>query len=138
MADVVDKETRSRMMAGIRGRDTKPEIEVRKFLHKSGLRFRLSPADMFGKPDIVLPRHKVVVLVHGCYWHRHPGCKFATTPKTNKAFWIKKFDSNVARDNLVKKQLKSLGWKVLIVWECQITQRKLNALSKRIVKMGLE
>ena len=132
MADVVDKETRSRMMAGIRGRDTKPEITVRKFLHKSGFRFRLSPADIVGKPDIVLPRYKTVILVHGCYWHRHPGCRFATMPKTNTAFWKNKFDSNVLRDDFVRKQLKKIGWKVFVIWECQVNEKRLGLLSNRI------
>lgn len=132
MADVVDKETRSRMMAGIRGRDTKPEIIVRKYLHKLGFRFRLSPMNLVGKPDIVLPKYRTVVFVHGCYWHRHPNCRFATTPKTNKAFWMKKFDSNVARDDYVKKQLKKDGWKVIVIWGCQITEDRMSSLCNRI------
>lgn len=130
--DVVDKETRSRMMATIRGRDTKPEITVRKYLHNSGFRFRLSPKNILGKPDIVLPKYRTVIFVHGCYWHRHLGCRFATKPKTNKLFWNKKFESNIARDKVVTKQLRKEGWKVLVIWECQMNDKRLQTLRNRI------
>ena len=97
MTDVVDRATRSRMMSGIRGRDTKPEKQVRSFLHRAGLRFRLH-ASLPGKPDLVFPKHGAVVFVHGCFWHRHAGCRYATTPSSNVDFWQAKFDANVARD----------------------------------------
>lgn len=132
MVDVVDKITRSRMMAGIRGHDTKPEIAVRKFLHGAGFRFRLSPSNLIGKPDIVLPKYKAVVFVHGCYWHRHSGCIYATTPKTNVKFWINKFDSNVERDKTVISHLKKDGWKVIVIWGCHIDNKHLIAIRNRI------
>ena len=132
MSDIVDKATRSRMMSGIRGRDTKPEIIVRKYLHRSGLRFRLSPKDVFGRPDIVLRKYRVVVFVHGCFWHRHTDCKVATTPKSNVGFWLNKFDQNVARDKVVQTHLRKEGWKVIVVWACQINEKKLASVCDRI------
>lgn len=137
MVDVVDKQTRSRMMSGIRGRDTKPEIIVRKYLHGAGFRFRLSPKDVFGKPDIVLPKYRTVVFVHGCFWHRHIGCKIATTPKSNIDFWLEKFDKNVARDKLVQARLRKERWKVIIIWACQINEKKLVTLCSRIQETHL-
>ena len=134
MVDVVDKETRSRMMSGIRGRDTKPEIIVRKYLHAAGFRFRLSPKDVFGKPDIVLPKYRTAIFVHGCFWHRHTGCKIATTPKSNIEFWLEKFDKNVARDKLVQARLRKEGWKVIVVWACQINEKELASVCGRIRK----
>lgn len=131
--DVVDKATRSRMMSGIRGKDTKPELIVRGFLHGEGLRFRLH-AKLPGKPDLVLPRYRTVVFVHGCFWHRHKGCQFATTPASNVAFWQEKFAANVRRDVEVKNVLRKLGWRVLIVWSCQLNERKLQSLVGRIRK----
>lgn len=133
MVDVVDKATRSRMMAGIRGRDTKPELLVRKFLHAKGFRFRLSPKNVFGKPDIVLAKYNVAIFVHGCFWHRHARCRFSATPATNTAFWAAKFDANVVRDRVVQKQLRSNGWKVIVIWECKISSRRLASLSEQIV-----
>jgi DNA mismatch endonuclease (patch repair protein) len=131
MADIVDKETRSRMMSGIRGKDTKPELVVRSFLHRAGLRFRLH-TKMPGKPDLVFPKYRTAVFVHGCFWHRHKGCRFATTPASNAAFWQEKFDANVQRDAFVKKALRKLGWQVRVIWACQLQERKLEALEKRI------
>src|SRR5690348_13819912 len=105
MADIVDKETRSRMMSGIRGKNTKPEMIVRSFLHRAGLRFRLY-AKLPGKPDLAFPKFRTVVFVHGCFWHRHKRCRFATTPASNSAFWQEKFEANMRRDMLVKKELR--------------------------------
>lgn len=133
MADVVDKATRSRMMSGIRGRDTKPELTVRRYLHGRGLRFRLAPKELPGKPDIVLPRFRTTIFVHGCFWHRHPGCRFATTPASNKDFWEKKFDQNVRRDTRKSKALQELGWRVLVVWECELGSAELDALYRTII-----
>jgi DNA mismatch endonuclease (patch repair protein) len=107
-------------MSRIRGKNTQPERTLRSALHKLGLRFRLHKAGLPGKPDLVFARHKTVVFVHGCFWHRHPGCNIASTPKTNKAFWMKKFARNVARDREVDALLKALGWKVLVAWECEL------------------
>ncbi len=106
-------------MSRIKNRDTKPEIRVRSFLHSAGFRFRLHRKDLPGKPDIVLPKYKTVIFIHGCYWHRHPGCKNATTPKTRTDFWEDKFRDNVARDKRNIKDLKDLGWKVIVIWECE-------------------
>jgi len=119
MADIVDKETRSRMMSGIRGKDTKPEMIVRRALHKAGYRYRLHVKDLPGKPDIVLPKYKTVIFVHGCFWHHHD-CKNSKWPKTREEFWRKKIEGNVARDKKAYAELEKLGWKVIVIWECQI------------------
>lgn len=110
-------------MSRIRGRDTKPEIVVRSVLHRLGFRFRLAPLKLPGRPDVVLTRHRTAVFVHGCFWHRHPRCRFAYTPKSNVAFWLKKFDENVSRDRRVRTKLKQLGWQHVTVWECQCRDR---------------
>lgn len=120
MTDVVDKETRSRMMSGIRSKNTKPELLVRRYLHRKGLRFRLHAADLPGKPDLVFPKYSTVVFVHGCYWHRHQDCKYTTTPETRTDFWLEKFRDNVSRDQLQANMLRDLGWRVLVVWECEL------------------
>ncbi len=119
MTDVVDQQTRSRMMAGIKGRDTKPEMAVRSYLHAAGLRFRLHDKRLPGRPDIVLPRYRTVVFVHGCFWHRHPGCRYATTPASRREFWSAKFLENVDRDRRDVGALSKLGWAVVTIWECQ-------------------
>lgn len=120
MVDIVDKETRSRMMAGIRGRDTKPETLLRRALHSRGLRYRLHSKLLPGRPDLVFQKHHAVIFIHGCFWHRHAGCRYCTTPKTNQEFWHEKFAANVTRDvNSMDSLLKS-GWRVGIVWECAL------------------
>lgn len=116
--DIVDSSTRSRMMSGIRGKNTAPEMQVRRFLHARGYRYRIHRKDLPGKPDLVLSRLKVCIFVHGCFWHRHPGCVYATTPKTRHKFWEEKFQKNVNRDLANIDALESAGWHVLIVWEC--------------------
>jgi len=131
MTDVVDRTTRSRMMSGIRGRNTKPEKQVRSYLHRAGLRFRLH-ASLPGKPDLVFPKHRAVVFVHGCFWHRHAGCRYATTPSSNVQFWREKFDANVARDKSVTRQLRRQGWRVFVVWSCRINDSRLQTLARRI------
>ncbi|WP_175653830.1 very short patch repair endonuclease [Pseudomonas sp. Marseille-P9899] len=118
--DIVDTATRSKMMSGIRGKDTRPEMIVRRFLHSLGYRYRLHRKDLAGKPDIVIPRLKVCLFVHGCFWHRHSGCRFATTPKTRPDFWKEKFEKNVARDATNRAALEAIGWRVLVIWECQL------------------
>lgn len=128
MADVVDRATRSRMMSGIRGRDTKPELTVRKYLHAHGLRYRIAQKSLPGKPDIVLAKYRTAVFVHGCFWHRHDGCRYATTPATNPDFWQRKFDVSVARDKRVCQQLANLGWNTIVVWECELTTGSLQEL----------
>lgn len=120
MADIVDQATRSRMMAGIKGANTKPELALRRALHARGLRFRLHDKKLPGKPDIVLPRYRAVIFVHGCFWHRHEGCRYATMPSTRREFWEAKFAANVARDRRDLERLSALGWRSLVVWECDL------------------
>lgn len=122
--------SRSAIMKRVGRENTKPELLVRSLLHALGLRFRLHKKDLPGSPDIVLARYRTVIFVHGCFWHRHINCKFATTPKTRQEFWIPKFEANVSRDARKEAQLRELGWKVLVVWECET--RNLNDLSARI------
>ncbi len=105
-------------MAAIRGKDTKPEMTVRKFLHRRGFRYRLHVKDLPGKPDIVIPKFRTVVFVHGCFWHRHKGCKNAVLPKTNPDFWEKKLKGNVKRDRKNLEALRNMGWRIVVVWEC--------------------
>ena len=136
MPDIVDRATRSRMMSGIGGKNTKPEILVRRYLHGAGLRFRLHRAGLPGRPDLVLPRYRAVVFVHGCFWHRHSGCKFAYTPKSNLKFWTTKFRDNVERDIRIVAQLRKLGWRVFVIWECSLTHNRLQALAHRISSTG--
>lgn len=124
MTDVVDAPTRSRMMSGIRGRNTKPEIIVRKALFKEGFRFRLHRKDLPGAPDVVLPGRKVAVFVHGCFWHQHAGCPYAKMPSTRVEFWWAKLDGNVQRDRHAQSALTAVGWRVLVVWECAIRDRR--------------
>ena len=128
--DILTEERRSWNMAQIRGKDTRPERIVRSVLHRLGVRFRLHRKDLPGNPDIVLPRYRMVILVHGCFWHRHPRCKFAYTPKSRVRFWNKKFRQNVERDRHVKAKLEDAGWRVVIVWECET--RRLDSLIERL------
>lgn len=135
MADIVSKEARSKMMAGIRCKDTKPEMQVRSMLHKMGFRFRLHRKDLPGKPDIVLPKYRAVVFVHGCFWHRHSGCKYTYVPKSRIDFWNEKFEKNMERDKANREGLKKAGWSVLTVWECQT--RNVDSLSKALEMLML-
>src|SRR5258708_13596929 len=105
-------------MSRISGKDTKPEVLVRKYLFSQGFRFRKNVKDLNGKPDIVLPKHKSVVFVHGCFWHGHKACRRASIPQTNREFWIRKIGGNIERDKRWVKELRELGWKVLVVWQC--------------------
>ena len=120
MADIVPKEVRSRMMAGIGGKNTRPELLVRKGLHAAGFRYRLHDRALPGKPDIVLPKYRAVIFVHGCFWHRHPGCRYASTPATRPEFWASKFSANVARDSAARSALLLAGWRVATIWECAL------------------
>lgn len=117
--DTVSKRTRSRLMAGIRSKDTHPEKAVRSMLHRMGYRFRLHRADLPGRPDIALPKHRKLVLVHGCFWHQHRGCALASKPSSNVQYWSTKLANNIARDKRNRMKLRRLGWKVLVIWECQ-------------------
>jgi len=138
VADIVDSKTRSRMMSAIRGKNTQPELTVRKGLHARGFRFRLHDPRLPGRPDIVLPKHKVIVLVHGCFWHGH-SCRFFKKPASNRKFWLDKIEGNRRRDARNSRRLKSAGWKVITVWECTFRgktdkqrQAGLDRLAKRI------
>ncbi|OGT73931.1 MAG: very short patch repair endonuclease [Gammaproteobacteria bacterium RIFCSPLOWO2_02_FULL_57_10] len=107
-------------MSRIKGKDTKPELLIRSMLHRRGFRFRLHSGQLPGRPDIILPKYKTVIFVHGCYWHRHEGCPYAYTPKSNQEFWLPKLEQTVRRDRLKTLELQQMGWEVLTVWECQI------------------
>ena len=130
--DTLTPERRSWNMSRIRSSDTTPERLVRSLLHRMGYRFRLHRKDLPGRPDIVLPRYRTVVLVHGCYWHRHPDCHLAYTPKSNREFWLTKFAENVRRDSRQYEELGALGWRVMVVWECET--KELQALSDRLLQ----
>jgi DNA mismatch endonuclease (patch repair protein) len=132
MIDVVDKITRSRMMAGIRGKDTKPELDLRRALHRLGLRYRLHVAELPGRPDILLPKHQAAIQVHGCFWHRHEHCAFCTRPASNMRFWKSKFGDTVKRDKRNLEALRKLGWKVVIVWECSVKDEGADAIAGKI------
>ncbi|NCO35005.1 MAG: very short patch repair endonuclease [Armatimonadetes bacterium CG2_30_59_28] len=139
MTDVFTKAKRSEVMSLIKGRDTQPERAVRSMLHRMGYRFRLHRSDLPGKPDLALSRYRTVIFVHGCFWHRHQGCRFAYTPKTRRDFWVTKLESNVTRDLFVKKELRKLGWHVLTVWECELRntdrlERRLAVALKKVVQ----
>lgn len=120
MIDIVDPKTRSRMMASVRSKDTKPELALRRALHARGFRYRLHSKAIEGKPDLVLPKFRAVILVHGCFWHRHFSCRYATMPATRHDFWNAKFDANVARDAAVRTTLLDAGWRVATIWECAL------------------
>lgn len=110
-------------MAGIKGKNTRPEVMVRRFLHAEGFRFRLHDNGLPGRPDIVLPKYKLVIFVHGCFWHRHQGCRYATTPEQNRERWQEKFKQNVERDRRQINELVRLGWRVVVIWECSLRFR---------------
>ena len=129
MTDIVDKRTRARIMSRIRGRDTGPEIALRKSLHRMGFRYRLHSSKLPGRPDLVLSGRRAVVFVHGCFWHRHAECRFATTPASNVDFWKEKFKATVLRDVRVHEELRNLGWRVATVWECVLNGSELSATS---------
>lgn len=121
---------RRRIMSAVRGRDTKPEMIVRRLLHRMNYRFRLHRKDLPGSPDIVFGRRRKAIFVHGCFWHRHPGCSKASTPKKRVEFWAEKFDRNVERDRAAETELQQAGWKILVIWECET--RFLEPLEKKL------
>ncbi len=132
MTDIVSSSRRSELMAKIRTRDTVPELAVRRIAHRMSLRFRLQRKDLPGCPDLVFPKHRLAVFVHGCFWHRHEGCRYASTPKSHIAFWTEKFVANVVRDARQAAALRALGWRVLVIWQCEtrdeaVVERKLAA-----------
>jgi len=119
-------------MAGIRGKDTKPELGLRRALHRLGFRYRLHVAGLPGRPDIVLPRRQAAIQIHGCFWHRHEHCAFCTTPASNMRFWKSKFGETVKRDKRNLEALRKLGWKVAIVWECSVKEKGAEAVAEKI------
>lgn len=137
MADIVDPQTRSRMMSGIRGKNTQPEMLVRRLLHAMGYRYRLHARELPGKPDIVFRRRRIAIFVHGCFWHRHPdpACRLARMPKSRVDFWQPKLEGNRARDEANVAALEAMGWKVLLVWECQLRDREqLGNMLRRFIE----
>jgi DNA mismatch endonuclease, patch repair protein len=134
MADVHDIKTRSYNMSRIRSSNTKPEMLVRKFLHAQGFRYRLHVKNMPGKPDIVLPKYKTVIFVHGCFWHGHEGCRYYAVPKTRTEWWLNKINTNIANDSKAVKALKKDGWKVVEIWECDLKRDKIEKILKYLFK----
>ena len=136
MADVHSKEIRSKNMAAIKGKNTKPEMVVRKFLHGNGFRYKLHDKSLPGKPDIVLPKYKTVIFVHGCFWHGHKDCKYFVVPKTKTEWWLNKINGNIVNDTKVFKALRKDGWKIITIWECDLkttkVEKTLNALLKKL------
>lgn len=120
MADRISKEKRSWVMSRVKGRDTGPELAVRRAAHALGLRFRLNRRDLPGRPDVVFPKHRVALFVHGCFWHQHPGCRRARVPEARPEYWIAKLRRNVERDAAVGPALEALGWRPVVIWECEI------------------
>jgi DNA mismatch endonuclease, patch repair protein len=134
MADVVDRITRSRMMSGIRGKNTQPELLLRRALHAGGFRYRLHAKELPGRPDIVLPKFKAAIQVHGCFWHRHRRCIFCTKPGSNIQFWTTKFAETVARDKRNISALKRMGWRTAVVWECALDPATAEAVAGRLAR----
>ena len=130
MSDKLTPEKRSWNMSRIKGKDTKIEVEVRKYLFSKGYRFRKNDKRYPGKSDIVLPKYHVAIFVHGCFWHRHEGCKDATTPKTRTEFWLEKFDKDVKKDQIKQEKLRELGWKVIVIWECELKRSFQETMDK--------
>lgn len=136
MTDVLSKEQRKRCMSKIKSKDTKPEMLVRRFLFSHGFRFRLHRKDLPGNPDIVLPKFKTVIFINGCFWHGHRDCKFATIPETNRDFWLSKISGNIIRDNESVERLKQSGWKVIVIWQCELKPKvKDQTLEQLITKL---
>lgn len=135
MADFLSPEQRSERMSRIRSKDTVPELALRRELHRQGLRYRLDNSHLPGKPDLVFPRHRAVVFVHGCFWHRHVGCKVASMPKSNTDFWKAKFERNMERDSRVAKALAAMGWRVFVAWECELQSKaRIEITAERIAR----
>lgn len=123
-SDTVSQEKRSETMSRVKSTNTKPELRLRSALHAMGYRFRLHRKDLPGNPDIVLPKHRMIIFVHGCFWHQHPGCRKATIPQNNRDYWERKLRRNVERDGRSQEELAELGWRVLTIWECEIPREE--------------
>lgn len=121
-------------MAAIKGKDTKPEIIVRKFLFAHGFRYRLHDKRLPGKPDIVLPKYKTVIFIHGCFWHRHQNCKYFVVPKTRTEWWLNKINGNVANDKKIRSSLRKDGWKIITIWECELKPRKITTTLQKLIQ----
>lgn len=132
MTDVHSKETRSYNMSRIKGKDTKPEMLVRKFLFSQGFRYRLHDKKLPGRPDIVLPRYKTVLFIHGCFWHGHEGCRYYIVPKTRTDWWLAKINTNISNDSRNIALLQETGWKVIVIWECSL---KSTAIEETLLKL---
>jgi len=132
MTDKHSKETRSYNMSQIRSKDTKPELQVRKYLFSQGFRYRLNVRNLPGKPDLVLPKYNTVIMVHGCFWHGHKGCRYFILPKSNQSYWVPKIDRNISRDKDSKQKLLALGWQVLEIWECELKKDKVQETLKNL------
>ncbi len=135
MVDIVNKDARSRMMSGIRGKDTGPEMLVRRALHAAGFGYRLHVRDLPGKPDIVLRKYRAVVFVHGCFWHRHEGCHYATTPSSRQDFWLPKLEANRRRDTEARERLVQAGWRVFVVWECGLKHDPAETIAELVTAL---
>ena len=134
MVDIVNRATRSRMMSGIRGRNTQPELALRRALHRKGFRYRLHVTDLPGRPDIVFPKYRAAIQVHGCFWHRHKGCRFCTKPTSNSLFWKKKFSETIKRDRRKARDLIAGGWRMAVVWECVLDGMSVDAAATVVSK----
>ena len=134
MADVHDVDTRGYNMSQIRSKNTKPEEIVRKFLFSKGFRYRKNDKKLPGKPDIVLPKYKTIIMVNGCFWHKHEGCKYFVWPKNNAEFWKEKINRNIERDYINQLELRNLGWKVIIVWECELKKAVREERLERLIE----
>ncbi len=132
MVDTISEERRSWNMSRIRSKNTKPELIVRSLLHRLGFRFRLHVKDLPGKPDIVLPKYKTVIFVHGCFWHRHNDCKNSVIPKSRTKWWLEKLDGNVKRDKKALENLSVLGWKTIVIWECELEKETMEDTLKNL------
>jgi DNA mismatch endonuclease (patch repair protein) len=132
MADVHDTATRSYNMSQIKGKNTKPEMLVRKFLHARGFRYKLHDKTLPGKPDLVLPKYKTVIFIHGCFWHGHEGCKYYVVPKTRTDWWLNKINTNIANDSKVVVALRKDGWRIVNIWECELKSQKKEETLTRI------
>lgn len=135
MADIVTKKVRSRIMSSVKQRHTKPEVVVRALLHRLGYRFRLHRKDLPGSPDIVLPKYRTAIFVHGCFWHQHEKCPKARRPSSNLEYWNTKLDENISRDKRKENELSKLGWQIITVWQCET--RDLESLSVKLQKISI-
>ena len=139
MSDILTKEQRHFCMSNVKGKNTKPEILVRKFLFSHGYRYRVNKKDLPGKPDIVLPKYKTVIFINGCFWHGHENCKYATIPESNRDFWLTKITKNIERDKLTREKLTIMGWRIIDIWQCQLkTKEKKMTLNNLITILSNE